>query len=1007
MVRNSQGIWLNSQVFREPAIHFEKYGYYTDAPKGTISWRKYWDEELRRCIEGHEVSGARITGDHYFYLNYYRIMKKEGNRKVEGFPDFWDGDYNYFHAVDIARFGISKEELKKLHLEWEPLWIDGGHHIMVAKARRKGFAQPNTEPVLTPSGWKLMGDIKVGDLVMTPSGKPTKVLEVYPQGEREVFEVVLHDNRRTRCSEDHLWRIKTSRGDRVVPTSFFLNKKLIRNAGKENSYYAYHLPEIEPLDFEEKELPVDPYVLGVLLGDGCLTGSNTAISTGDYEIVEELQNRLPSANIRKQKNDFGYSIAYGLPKNPLKEKLRELGVCTYSYSKFVPKDYLYSSISQRLELLRGLMDTDGTSSPCGTVRFNTSSPQLRDDVLFLFRSLGCRARWYQPKPAGWAKRPHYVVSAVCDLDVFKLDRKLKNIKKGRKYGYKKIGIREVRSLGYTEEQTCILVEDPEHLYITKDFIPTHNSYKNSAKAVNTYNTVRKSLILFTAYEKKYLFPNGIMTMALNGLSFLSEHTAWGKKREYVDRQDHVRASYRGKNNGIEFEKGYKSEMMALSFKDRPGAARGKDPYLVIMEEAGEWDGFLSSLKATEPSTRDGSTMTGQILAFGTGGDMTSASVDFADVFYNPELHNFLPFDNVWDEGASGNSCAFFFPVNLNNPDYTDDQGNSDLEAAKKAEMEERQRIVERSKGAVSMAKHLSEYALSPQEAFLVDNINAFPVDLLQRRLNQLMADDKAKIGKPYILQKEDGKVLGMPDLQGTLKPIIHYRAEELDQSGAVVVYEEPIPNPPPGTYVIGYDPYRHNTSQTDSLGAAFVYKNPTNLSPNSDIIVAEYVGRPRTTDEYERRLALLAEYYNATILYENEVNNTEKNFEYWNKLHLLNRQPDSLIKAHVKKSKVKREFGMHMTSSFIEAGDKYITNWLLTEREKTKDGEPIYNLDLLYSIGLIEEMIKYNPKGNFDRLMAFRLVMFAREEEKLNNKAGQSRERKVINQLLEMKKYSR
>lgn len=337
----------------------------------------------------------------------------------------------------------------------------------------------------------------------------------------------------------------------------------------------------------------------------------------------------------------------------------------------------------------------------------------------------------------------------------------------------------------------------------------------------------------------------------------------------------------------------------------------------------------------------------------------------------------------------------------------DDQGNSDLAAALDSEIAHRQEIIEYSKGAVSMAKHLSEYPLSPQEAFLVDNVNAFPIDLLQKRLNKILADPSARIGKPYILSKEDGKVLGMPDLHGTLEPIIHYNSEQLNTTGAVVVYEEPIPNPPPGTYVIGYDPYRHNTSQTDSLGAAFVYKNPTNLSPNSDVIVAEYVGRPRTTDEYERRLALLAEYYNATILYENEVNNTEKNFEYWGKLHLLNRQPDSLIKAHVKKSKVKREYGMHMTRSFIEAGDKYITNWLLTEREKTKDGEPIYNLDLLYSIGLIEEMIKYNPKGNFDRLMAFRLVMFAREEEKLNNKAGQSRERKVIKQLLEMKKYSR
>ena len=110
-IRNSDGIWINSQAFREEGNHFMKYGYYCADPWGSPAWFEYWTEQRKRIINGYSYGGAKITGDHYFYLNFCPIQKVDDatsnkSRKVKGFPDFWDGDYNYFWVREIAKHGI-------------------------------------------------------------------------------------------------------------------------------------------------------------------------------------------------------------------------------------------------------------------------------------------------------------------------------------------------------------------------------------------------------------------------------------------------------------------------------------------------------------------------------------------------------------------------------------------------------------------------------------------------------------------------------------------------------------------------------------------------------------------------------------------------------------------------------------------------------------------------------------------------------------------------------------
>lgn len=171
-IRNPEGFWINSQVFREEALHFTKYGYYCPDAENTPSWFNYWREQRRRCNEGYSVGGVKITGDHYFYLNFCPIQKVEDSsgsrsRKIKGFPDFWDGDYNYFWVREIARYGIldplTEDESKKskildlpseaqalelkslfeslnLEVKIKPDYLKGGYNLIVGKSRRKGYS---------------------------------------------------------------------------------------------------------------------------------------------------------------------------------------------------------------------------------------------------------------------------------------------------------------------------------------------------------------------------------------------------------------------------------------------------------------------------------------------------------------------------------------------------------------------------------------------------------------------------------------------------------------------------------------------------------------------------------------------------------------------------------------------------------------------------------------------------------------------------------------------------
>lgn len=494
------------------------------------------------------------------------------------------------------------------------------------------------------------------------------------------------------------------------------------------------------------------------------------------------------------------------------------------------------------------------------------------------------------------------------------------------------------------------------------------SYKNSAICANKYNTVRNSITLIGAFDKKYLYPEGTMTMSNEYLSFLNENTGWFKKR-LIDKQYHKKAGYTIDKNGTTVEKGYKSQILAISFKDNPGAALGKDGTLILFEEAGKFPNLKASYLATKETVQDGIYTTGLILIFGTGGDDAGATSDFYELFYNPEPYNIMSFENIWDENEQNNRCSYFVPDYKNKVGFMDDDGNSNEAKAKEYEEAVRQHISKTSKDKKTLTRHITQHPFNGREAFFLSTNNIFPVVDLKHRLGYLEANQMIRnadyIGNLII--EEDGKVKWKEDTK--LLPITDFPLKAGDQTdGCIVIFNHPYTDDrgmiPDGMYLAGIDPYDHDKAQTGSLGSTIIYDKVNKK------IVAEYSARPETAKIYYENVRRMLMYYNCRALYENERKGIFDYFDSKNCLYLLADEPE-IIKDIIHDSRVHRGKGMHMTKGLKDYGETLINQWLIEPRE-----DKSLNLHKIRSMPILKELISYNDTGNFDRVSAFICVLY-------------------------------
>jgi phosphate starvation-inducible protein PhoH and related proteins len=372
-------------------------------------------------------------------------------------------------------------------------------------AYMRGRSLQTDTPVLTPDGFRPIGSLAVGDLVIGSNGEPTPVIGVYPQGEKDIYRLTTQDGASTLCSGDHLWAV-TTRDDRRrgKPFRVLETRKMIGNL-RANHYHRYELPmHSAPVCFPYRPVPADPYALGLLLGDGCLTGSTTpSFATADVELAWELQRLLPGIQVRPKPGP-NYELSQTASpsqttvrmENPVTGAVRRLGLHgTRSTTKFVPDVYLYNSAEVRLAVLQGLLDTDGgpvtqRGRTC-RVQYTTVSPRLRDDVIFLVRSLGGVA-YSRVRPA-LGRAPHLVKGRpvyhrhdahVIDsrlpagIEPFRLTRKREKYLAAGGGGRPARFIESIELAG-TAEAVCISVAADDSLYTTEDFLLTHNTLNDS------------------------------------------------------------------------------------------------------------------------------------------------------------------------------------------------------------------------------------------------------------------------------------------------------------------------------------------------------------------------------------------------------------------------------------------------------------------------------------------------------------------------------------------------
>lgn len=900
----------NMNYFRKPALAYKKYGKYTNLrPNGNPNspYMKWLRKEVLKCWYGckRPSDGEWITGYHYFYLNYSPIERATTNIKdtnavnrVVDFPDFYDGDYIFFHYINQARYGGMYNEYK------------GGNHSALIAARGKGKAISYSTIVYTPDGYKKWEDIHIGSKLYGDDGIPTTVKEVYEQGEIPIYKVTFKDNREAFVSKDHLWTVKYGKSLRTVNTKWILENGFGNRIVKgkvhcpiENKCF---VPINKSILIEEKQVPMDPYILGLSLGDGCIrysTSNGILFSSHPNDIIE--YKTLINRNIRNYKNN-NWFIEYPNAKQIFKD----LDLFDKSTAdKFIPDIYKYNSEHIRLEILRGLMDTDGSVYKNG-IEFMSKSKQLAEDVLWIARSLGIKGRITSKFVSYKGERREYFrVKLITSKVIFKLPRKVNRIQ-NRETSFLKnqeefVAITDI-SYSHNEKAKCVVVDNDSHLFLMNDFIVTHNSFKVASMTTRNFvlgeniDVSEKVKSVIVASNTEYLKKDGTLNKVMAMTDFLALNTQFPSSRLKSSTQEmHWVMGYKDtKNKDVSL--GTRNEVIGLSLNNDSDKARGKRSHLMVWEEFGMFPGFIDAWNTSRPNVEEGGYSFGQAIALGTGGTEGSDFSGALEMIYNPLGYNVYGVPNVFDKGTSGGSKSILFIGEyMNRKGCYDKDGNSDIVKAVLEEVKERVFIKYNSTDPATIAQRIAEHPMSIQEAVMRRDGTLFPVADLTDHLNYIESN-KIEWNRGHLVgelyQDPNGIVQFRPTDE---EPIRDFPLKDNRHKGALEIYELPKEvngKVPSYRYIGGIDPVDDDHSTTVSLPSIFV------LDMFTDRIVAEYTGRPNFADDFYEICRKLALFYNASLNYENDKKGLFTYFSNHHCTYMLCDTPDILRDIELVKS---------------------------------------------------------------------------------------------------------
>jgi replicative DNA helicase len=376
--------------------------------------------------------------------------------------------------------------------------------FILAARPSMGKAQPLDAPILKKDGWTTMGDLKIGDSLASIDGKASKVIGIFPQGKKQIYRLTFSDGRSVEATGDHLWRVNFRKW---AQPKILTTDALIELLDKTQYKKRLWIDQFNGKFGSNKKLPINPWVLGMLLGDGDL--HHLRVSTAEKSVVSKLKKELGSNYEVKYAGKYDYRVISPTTRNnPLRDTLRRIGLWNLSsHEKFVPEQYLNASLTDRIALLQGLMDADGWVEKHGTVRFSSSSEQLARDVVTLARSLGAWVSIKKKQPFFTYKNirkqglPAYVVNIVYDNPKALFTIRAKKARAKTMTRQKRLTFASITPTRKAEAQ-CIAVSHPEHLYISENFTVTHNTAFSLGLAHSIALKAKEPVLIFSLEMSK-------------------------------------------------------------------------------------------------------------------------------------------------------------------------------------------------------------------------------------------------------------------------------------------------------------------------------------------------------------------------------------------------------------------------------------------------------------------------------------------------------------------------
>lgn len=991
----------NMDYFRPTALHYEKYGTFTNLRPNAnpnSAYGKWVREEKRRCWEGYvrESDGEWVTGYLYWFLNYSPIMLskiRKGSKRadrVEALPECWEGIYWRFHCmdqasnggiynnfqggqhmaelasrgkgksyslasilnhifilgeneeahekvkgivtayqkeyltkdgvlnkfVDMANFCASNTQFPRKRLKnslQEMTWIMGykdaeldiekGTQNTVlgvsskddeSKLRGKRAAKilieefgchiKGTKVLMYDGSIKNVENITVGDVLMGDDNTPRVVQELY-NGTDQLYKITLSNGDYQIVNSHHPVYFKKYNWNNSTYTEHTLTAPELLEIKNLNK--GYYIPKAI-IHFPYTPVVINPYFLGLWLGDGDSTRLD--IANEDTEVLDWLSDNY-EGTIRDLRQSDSCKVFHISKSTHIYNRLfSEYGLYN---NKHIPKDYKINASEVQLQVIAGLIDTDGTYNSKKnffeiTQRYDRK--HILDDIKFMCECNGLKCSLSSRVSTGKKKGIlHYRLRISGNLSIIptKINRK-KGIKSASYKSKKCWNDYTFKVEPYKVDEYYGFTVDKNHLFVLGDLTVTHNT-----------------------------FP------------------------------------------------------------------RLTDLYNVLL-----------------PSVQEGDIVFGQIYMLGTAGDNESDFAGAQEIMYNPKGYNMYALPNVFDKFNQGRPYfVFFFPGYINRKGCYNHDGVSDVIKALIEILLNRYRVKYNSTDPNTIIKTIAEVPITPAEAIVKTGVNMFPVADLTERLGQLDSNSREydDVYTGDLTLNNSGIVEFKPT---STMPIREFPHKDNKIEGAFEIFQMPEIDKRTGKaynarYILGCDPYDDDESNTMSLGSVWV------LDLWTDKIVAEYTGRPPFADDFFEKVRRLCLFYNGRMNYENNKKGLFAYFSRMNCTYLLTDQLEFLKDKQMIKdtgygNKAK---GTNATEAINAFARNRLRAWLLkpTTVIQVVDGEEtevdIPNLFTLRSRAFIKELINYNSEGNFDRISAAGMLMLLREDRIILYQGKVSREK--------------